>query len=145
MTFHAPYQLDTIECTWIYIFHCLSLTQIDEYIRSENSDPNTQPKARKPDPPKSIVQLKRITQRKQEPPLPKPFPLPQNVPPAVALALEAKSLTGKTRAKFVTALANSVFMHKSYPTSRELEDVVRAAIRKWEFLGTKSGCVSSSA
>ena len=97
------------------------------------------------DPTKCIRQLNRVTQRKQEPPLPKPFPLPKNFPPAVALALEGKTLTGKTRAKFVTALANSVFMHKSYPTSRELEDVVRAAIKQWEFLGTTSGCVSSIA
>ena len=90
-------------------------------ISSENSDLNTQsikPES-KPDTSKCVSHLKRVTQRKQEAPLPTPFPLPRNFSPAVALALEGERLTGKTRAKFVTALANAVFMHKSYPTSRD--------------------------
>ena len=114
-------------------------------ISSENRDPNAQHSIKlesKPDTSKCVIQLKRVTQRKQELPLPTPFPLPKNFP-AVALALEGGKLTGNTRVKFVTALANAVFMHKSYPTSHELDDVARAAVREWEFLGSKSGCVSS--
>ena len=116
-------------------------------ISNENSDPNALHFVKlesKPDPSRCVSQLKRVTQRKQESPLHTPFPLPKNFPPAVALALEGKKLTGKTRAKFVTALANAVFMHKSYPTSHELDDVVRAAAKEWDFLGSKSGCVSST-
>ena len=116
-------------------------------ISNENSDPNALHFIKlesKPDPSRCVSQLKRVTQRKQESPLPTPFPLPKNFPPAVALALEEKKLTGKTRAKFVTALANAVFIHKSYPTSRELDDVARAAAKEWDFLGSKSGCVSST-
>lgn len=75
------------------------------------------------------------------PPLPNPFPLPKNFPPVVALAMKEKKLTSKARAKFVTTLANAIFMLKSYPTSRELEDVSRAALKEWEFLGSKSGFV----
>ena len=115
-------------------------------ISSENADPNALHSIKfesKPDPSRCVSQLKRVTQRKQESPLPTPFPLSKNFPPAVALALEGRKLTGKTRAKFVTALANAVFMHKSYPTLRELDDVARAAAREWDFLGSKSGCVSS--
>ena len=93
-------------------------------------------------PVKCIGKLKRVTQRDQEPPLPNPFPLPRNFPPLVALALKEKKFTNKARAKFVTTLANAIFMLKSYPTSRELEDVARAAIKEWEFLGSKSGVVS---
>ena len=74
--------------------------------------------------------------------MPNPFPLPRNFPPAVALALKEKKLTGKSRAKFVTCLANAIFMHKSYPTSRELDNVCREAATQWEFLSTKSGFVS---
>ena len=116
-------------------------------ISNENSDPNALHFIKlesKPDPSRCVSQLKRVTQRKQESPLPTPFPLPKNLLPAVALALEEKKLTGKTRAKFVTALANAVFMHKSYPTSCELDDVARAAAKEWDFLGSKSGCVSST-
>lgn len=124
-----------------------------EELESENICPNVSKAASVPvckpdpalkttDPLRCIGQLKRATQRKQESPLPKPFPLPQNFIPAVAFALQEKKLTGKTRAKFVTALANSVFIYKSYPTSRELEDVCREVIKKWEFLGTSSGIVS---
>ena len=94
------------------------------------------------DPVKCVGKLKRITQHKQEPPLPNPFPLPSNFPPMVAPALKGKTQTSKTRAKSVSVLANAVLMHKSSPTSRELEDVARAAMKKWEFLGTKSGFVS---
>ena len=93
------------------------------------------------DPVKCIGQLKRVTQHQQEPPLPNPFPLPKNFPPMVALATKEKKLTSKARAKFVTTLANAIFMLKSYPTSRELEDVSLAAIKEWEFLGSKSGFV----
>lgn len=92
--------------------------------------------------PKCVGKLKRVTQRQHEQPLPNPFPLPRNFPPIVANALKERKLTSKARAKFVTALANAVFMYKSYPTSRELEDVARQAIKQWEFLGTKSGFVS---
>lgn len=92
-------------------------------------------------PVKCVAQLKRVTQRHQEPPLPNPFPLPKNFPPVVALAMKEKKLTSKSRAKFVTTLANAIFMLKSYPTSRELEDVSRAAMKEWEFLGSKSGFV----
>lgn len=94
------------------------------------------------DPLECVREVKRVTQRKQELPLPNPFPLPRNFTPAVTTALQEKKLTGKTRAKFVTALANAIFIYKSYPTLRELEDVCRAATKKWEFLATKSGFVS---
>ena len=64
--------------------------------------------------PKCVGKLKRVTQRQQEQPLPHPFPLPRNFPPIVAIALKERKLTSKSRAKFVTALANAVFMYKSY-------------------------------
>lgn len=90
----------------------------------------------------SIGKISRVTQRKKEQPLPKPFPLPKNFPPIVALALENKKLVGKSRTKFVTSLANAIFMHKCYPTSQEIADVLRTAVQKWEWLGTTSSCVS---
>ena len=89
-----------------------------------------------------IGKLKRVTQRQPEPPLPKPFPLPRNFPPNVAIALKEKKIICKSRAKFVTTLANAIFMHKSYPTSRELGGVAWEAIKQWAFIGTKSGFVS---
>ena len=93
--------------------------------------------------PACVGKLKRATQRQQEPMLPNPFPLPRNFPPIVALELKEKKLTSKARAKFVTTLAHAIHMHKSYPTSKELENVSREAMKTWEFLATSSGCVSS--
>ena len=92
--------------------------------------------------PKCVGKLKRVTQCQQEQPLPNPFPLPRNFPPVVANALKERKLTSKSRAKFVTALENAVFMYKSYPMSRQLEDVAQQAIKQWEFAGTKSEFVS---
>ena len=37
----------------------------------------------------------------QEPPLPRPFELPQNFPQAITIALRNKKLTGKPRAKLL--------------------------------------------
>lgn len=121
--------------------------KVEHSFTSENQDldvfDNPASIMKKTDAPvKCIAQLKRVTQRNQEPPLPNPFPLPRNFPPMVALALKEKKITSKARAKFVTTLASAIFMLKSYPSSRELEDVSRAAIKEWEFLGSKSGFVS---
>ncbi len=52
---------------------------------------------------------KRISVRKQEMPLPKPFEVPHNFTPNVEDALESKSLNGKTRAKFITLIAQSIY------------------------------------
>ena len=80
--------------------------------------------------PKCAGKLKRITQRQQDQPLPNPFPLPRNFPPIVAHALTKQKLTSKSRANLVTALANAAFMYKTYPASRELEDIARQAIKQ---------------
>ena len=121
---------------------------VEQQISSQSLEPFTVNECvtvvKERDVPKCVGQLKRVTQSRQEPPLPKPFPLPRNFPPLVALALKEKKVTSKARAKFVTTMANAIFLYKSYPTSQELRDVSREAMKSWEFLGAKSGCVSSS-
>ncbi len=42
-------------------------------------------------------------------PLPKPFEIPHNFSPNVEDALEKKELFGKTRAKFITLIAQSIY------------------------------------
>lgn len=92
---------------------------------------------------RSITPIRRITERKQEPPLPRPFPLPRNFTPSITLALESEKLTGKERAKFMTAIAHSIFTYKSYPTKAELEHVAQEMMKRWKFLAAL-GTVSKS-
>lgn len=52
---------------------------------------------------------KRISARKAELPLPKPFEVPANFSPNVQVGLESNSLNGKTRAKFITMIAQAIY------------------------------------
>lgn len=52
---------------------------------------------------------KRISIRKAENPLPKPFELPLNFTPNVQAGLTSKSLHGKARSKFITLIAQSIY------------------------------------
>ena len=68
----------------------LSLSEkVEQYVLKENEDPNV---ADNPTPVVTthpvicVGELKRVTQHVPEPPLPKPFPLPRNFPPIVAIA-----------------------------------------------------------
>ena len=95
-------------------------------------------------PRRSIVQIRRASQRKRELPLPMPFELPTNFNVSIQECLDNKHLTGKARGKFITAIAHSIFKHKSYPTQEEYKHVAEMMVQKWKFLQTKAGCVSSS-
>ena len=90
----------------------------------------------------SVAVVKRETDKKQELPLPRPFPLPDNFHPSVVRGLKEKHLVGKARTKFTTAIASAMFQHKSYPTSDEYKHVVREAFKKWPFLCVRNGDVS---
>lgn len=57
-------------------------------------------------------------------------------------ALEDKKLNGKPRSKFITTVAQSIFVFKNYPTDDEYTDVGRELMKKWPFLDTGSGMVS---
>lgn len=52
---------------------------------------------------------RRISVRKAELPLPKPFELPTNFTPNIKEGLENESLNGKTRGKFITAIAQAIY------------------------------------
>ena len=91
----------------------------------------------------SVVSFGRITARKPEPPLPMPFDLPRNFPTAVQIGLDEKALTGRARAKFITTIAQAVFRFKSYPTADEYRHIALQIVRRWKFLDTKNGHVSS--
>ena len=45
-----------------------------------------------------------LSKRGHEPPLPRPFDVPQNFPQAISTGL-----TGKPRAKFITIIAQSIY------------------------------------
>ena len=71
--------------------------------------------------------------------LPVPFVLPTNFPPVVAAGIQNKHLTGKAMVKFITAIANSIFHHKSYPTREEREHVARQCVKAFPFLESNCG------
>ena len=129
---------------YVHVCMCNIIYTLYSQQDKENCNPsdNSRPKIKLSNPSSCVSRLIRVTQRKQEQPLPKPFPLPQNFPPVVAMGLEKRSLAGKARTKFVTTLANAIFMHKSYPSTSELRDVIRIAHQKWDFLAAATGDVS---
>lgn len=81
------------------------------------------------------------TKRGHEPPLPRPFGVPQNFPNAIAIGLENKKLTGRPRTKFITIIAQSIYRFKSYPTEEEYIRVARELVEKWPFLDDGKGLV----
>ena len=95
-------------------------------------------------PRRSIVQIRRASQRKRELPLPMPFELPTNFNVSIQQCLDKEHLTGKAWSKFITAIAHCIFKHKSYPTQDEYKHVAEMMVKKWKFLQTKAGYVSSS-
>jgi hypothetical protein len=86
--------------------------------------------------------VQRATDKKQELPLPRPFPLPDNFHHSIAKGLREKHLVGNAHSKFKTAIASANFQHKSYPTSDEYKHVVQQAFKKWPFLCVRNGDVS---
>lgn len=81
---------------------------------------------------------------KKELPLPMPFELPTNFNVSIQQCLDKEHLTGKAWSKFITAIAHCIFKHKSYPTQDEYKHVAEMMVKKWKFLQTKAGYVSSS-
>lgn len=83
-----------------------------------------------------------ISKRGQEPPLPRPFGLPQNFSDLITKSLSEKNITGKARTKFITVIAQSIYRYKSYPTDEEYFQVVREMVKEWPFLDDGKGLVS---
>lgn len=71
-----------------------------------------------------------------------PFDLPRNFQTNIQTGLDEKSLTGRTRAKFITSIAEAIYRFKSYPTKEEYEHVANQIVKKWAFLETRTGHVS---
>lgn len=80
-----------------------------------------------------------LTDRTLEKPLPLPFPLPNNYPPLVTVALQNKQLNGKAMVKFITTIAIAIFHHKNYPTKEEKEHVARQCVKAFPFLEANCG------
>lgn len=81
--------------------------------------------------------------RGHEPPLPKPFDIPSNFPQAISMGLANKKLIGKSRTKFITIIAQSIYRFKNYPTEDEYIGVVQELVKKWPFLDEGKGIVSN--
>ena len=60
--------------------------------------------------------------------------------------LSSGSLSGCCRAKFISTVASSMFLHKSYPTKEEYSHVAQVIVKVYTFmrLGGGTGHVSSS-
>ena len=85
-------------------------------------------------PPKKLKYVAFQSKRKKEDPLPLPFELPANFTPNVTDGLQQKMLFGKTHAKFITTVAQTIYRFKSYPTEEEYEHVVQQILKQWPFL-----------
>ena len=85
-----------------------------------------------------------IRKKEEEPPLPRPFKLPVNYPRAIKEGLSNGCLSGSSRTKFVSAVAVSMFNHKSYPTKEEYNHVAEQIVQAYPFmrLGCGAGHVS---
>ena len=79
--------------------------------------------------------IKISSKRAQEKPLPRPFPLPVNFQATIMEGLKKGVLVGRTRTKFVTAIAEAIFQHKSRALKEEYEEVALQAVKRWPFLG----------
>ena len=103
-----------------------------------------EPKRIKLDGDASIVDVwtRIASKRKQEAPLPRPFQLPINFQPNIQTGLDKHNLTGRTRAKFITAVAEAIYRFKSYPTRDEYEHVAQQIVQKWPFMDSATGHVS---
>ena len=86
----------------------------------------------------SSKKLKR-TIVKDEPPLPDPFSLPRNFPRVVQEGIEAGSLTGNARKKFITTVATSVYSLKTLPTKIEYNNVAKEIVRHYPFMADENG------
>ena len=74
------------------------------------------------------VWMRVASKRKQEPALPMPFDLPRNFQPKVQEGLDQKNLTGRTRVKFITSIAEAMYRFKSYPTKEEYDHVANQMV-----------------
>ena len=73
-----------------------------------------------------------------------PFPLPPNFSGDVETDLANRSMTSKTMAAFMTAVAHSVFAKKKYPSRLDFDAVARFVVDKYPFMlcATGTGYVS---
>ena len=69
-----------------------------------------------------------------EPPLPDPFPLPQNFRPDVELALKSGNMTANTRKTYLSQVASAIFGFKKYPSREEFMRVADQITRMYPFL-----------
>ena len=72
-----------------------------------------------------------------------PFDQPSNFQPNIQEGLDQKNLAGRTRAKFITSIAETMYQFKSYPTKEEYNHVANQVV-KWPFLETRTGHVSTA-
>ena len=77
---------------------------------------------------------KKKTMKPIEPPLPDPFPLPQNFRPDVELALKSGNMTTNTRKAYLSQVASAIFGYKKYPIREEFMRVADQIIRRYPFL-----------
>ena len=75
-----------------------------------------------------------VVKREQEPPLPRPFPLPANYRAGIAQGLKDGKLYGFKKAKLMSSVADAIFSHKNNPTGEELRHVAQEMAKKWPFL-----------
>lgn len=75
----------------------------------------------------------------EEPDFDFPFELPANFPAAVEDDLAKESMTSKTMAAFLTAVAHLIFSKKKYPSRADFNTVARSIISKYPFMALSKG------
>ena len=66
--------------------------------------------------------------------IPDPFPFPPHYQPDIELGLKLQVLQPNQVAKFITRIANVMFLYKRYPRRSEYERVAQQVVKKYSFL-----------
>jgi hypothetical protein len=68
-----------------------------------------------------------------------PYPLPTNFTDDVEVDLARKTMTSRTTATFLTAVAHSMFAKKRYPSRVDFQVVARTVVTTYPFMQSSSG------
>lgn len=85
-----------------------------------------------------------FSKKNQESPLPMPFQLPANMNPDLAESLNEEIPSLKSQSRIASLVADTIFFHKSYPSTDELRHVAQQMVKRWPSLTRGGSYVSLS-
>lgn len=89
--------------------------------------------------PKSVLPSVVRRKRKEEKPLPDPFPLPKNYRPDIEVGLRTGKMSRETKAAFLSSIAAAMFSYKMYPEREEYSRIAYQIVAQYPFLKLSKG------